>query len=140
VADQAPDACVLGADTLVSVAGKVMVKPQDDSDARRMLRELSGTRQEVITGVGMICPDNTRLISSETTRVTMREISEAEIDAYIASGEWKDKAGAYAIQDTADQFVTLVEGSFTNVVGLPMELVERMLRELHERPDAHRIN
>jgi len=140
VADRCPDACVLGADTLVAVAGEIMGKPADEADARRMLGALSGTRQEVITGVALICSDNTRLISSETTRVTMREILKAEIDAYIASGEWKDKAGAYAIQETADKFVTRVEGSFTNVVGLPMELVERMLRELRERPDAHKIS
>ena len=68
----------------------------------------------------------------------MREMTGDEIDAYVDSGEWMGKAGAYAIQETADRYIEAVEGSFTNVVGMPMELVLRMLRELREHPDAHK--
>ena len=70
-----------------------------------------------------------RLIASDTTYVTMRRISDEEIDRYVASGEWRDKAGAYAIQETGDAFVEKLEGSFTNVVGLPIELVRTMLSD-----------
>jgi septum formation protein len=127
VSDARPEDLVLGADTVVAVGGRVLGKPADADDARRILRMLSGTRQAVITGVALLGPGR-RGIASETTYVTMRSMSEEELEAYIASGEWKGKAGAYAIQETADRFVTKLEGSFSNVVGLPMELVGRMLR------------
>ncbi len=127
VADHHPGSLVLGADTVVSVDGRLLGKPADADDARRMLRVLSGTRQAVITGVALLGAGR-RSIASETTFVTMRDISEEELEDYIASGEWEGKAGAYAIQETADRFVTGLEGSFSNVVGLPMELVCRLLR------------
>ena len=92
-----------------------------------MLETLSGSRHAVITGVALLGPGPRRLIASDTTHVTMRRMTDDEIQAYLDSGEWQGKAGAYAIQETADRFVTSVEGSFTNVVGLPMELVRRML-------------
>jgi len=126
VADRLGDAVVLAADTLVVVDGEVLGKPADAADARRMLRKLSGARQEVITGVALLGPPR-RLIASEVTVVVTRALSPDEIESYIASGEWEGKAGAYAIQETADRFVTEVRGSFTNVIGLPMELLERML-------------
>jgi septum formation protein len=102
---------------------------------------LSGTRHSVITGLAVLLPpppadadpqepSSWRLLASETTYVTMRRLSGLEIDQYVASGEWRDKAGAYAIQQTADRFVRRIEGSFTNVVGLPMELLGRMLRQV----------
>lgn len=127
VADRSEDALVLGADTVVSVDGQLLGKPADADDARRMLRMLSNTRQAVITGVALLGAGR-RCIASETTFVTMRQISDSELEDYIASGEWEGKAGAYAIQETADRFVTELEGSFSNVVGLPMELVEQLLR------------
>ena len=99
---------------------------------------LSGSRHAVITGVAVLCPRNVRLLASETTYVTMRRMTAGEIDDYIRSDEWRGKAGAYAIQETADRYIVKVEGSFTNVVGLPMELVARMLAELRRRPEAHR--
>jgi len=129
VAERQPDACVLGADTLVAVAGRVLGKPADRLEAERMLRTLSGTRHVVITGVALLGPDGMRKISSDSTYVTMRPLSEREIAAYLDSGEWAGKAGAYAIQESADRFVVKVEGSFSNVVGLPIELVGRMLAE-----------
>ena len=84
----------------------------------------------MITGLAVLAPDGRRIIASDVTFVTMRPIAPQEIEQYIASGEWIGKAGAYAIQETADRFVQSVEGSFSNVVGLPMELLARMLERI----------
>lgn len=121
---------VLGADTLVAIGPSVLGKPSGEADARRMLRSLSRTRHEVITGVALLGPGGRRWVESEVTYVTMRPMSREEIDAYIASGEWIGKAGAYAIQDTAERFVECLEGSFSNVVGLPVERVKEMIRRV----------
>jgi septum formation protein len=119
---------VLGADTVVAGPSGLLGKPRDADHARQMLRNLSGSRHAVITGVALLGPDcGQRTIASETTYVTMREMSDREVEEYIDSGEWEGKAGGYAIQETADRFVTNVEGSFSNVVGLPIELLERLL-------------
>jgi septum formation protein len=130
----AAGALVLGADTIVAVAGQVLGKPDDPAHARWMLQTLSATRHEVITGVALLGPGRRRLIASDVTHVTMRAMTPDEIDGYIASGEWEGKAGAYAIQETADRFVDKVEGSFTNVVGLPIELVRAMLDRIRTSP------
>ncbi len=130
VADGMKDACVIGADTVVACAGEsavVLGKPADRAEAERMLRSLSGTRHQVITGVALLGPGDRRQIASAVTHVTMRPMTDAEIEAYIESGEWIGKAGAYAIQETADRFVDKVEGSFSNVVGLPIEMVIGMI-------------
>jgi len=129
VAHACPGRCVIGADTIVAAAGLVLGKPADEADARRMLEGVSGTRHAVITGVALLKDEAHRLIASDVTYVTMRKMTDGEIGDYIASGEWIGKAGAYAIQETADRFVDSIEGSFTNIVGLPMELVERMIHE-----------
>ena len=132
VAEVMPRAVVLGADTIVAAAGEpseVLGKPADAIDAERMLRKLSGTRHRVITGVSLLGPGGCRKITSDVTHVTMREMTDDEVGQYIASGEWEGKAGAYAIQETADRFVVNVEGSFSNVIGLPMEMVARLLSE-----------
>ena len=130
------DAYVLGADTIVAAGDAVLGKPADAGEARAMLLGLSGTRHAVITGVALLAPGGRRRIASATTYVVMRPITPAEVDQYVASGEWEGKAGAYAIQETADRFVERVEGSFSNVVGLPVELVRQMLEEIpgKERP------
>jgi septum formation protein len=94
-----------------------------------MLGKLSGTTHRVVTGV-CVLRDGRAAVESASTSVTLRAMTSAEIEGYVASGECFDKAGAYAIQETADRFVTRVDGSWTNVVGLPMELLERMLRDL----------
>lgn len=133
VAAGCPDELILAADTLVCVGGEILGKPRDADDARRMLRKLGGTRHEVVTGVAVGGPGSQRLLASDRTYVTMRRLSDQEIEDYIASGEWQGKAGAYAIQETADRFVTALEGSYSNVVGLPLELVERMLRTMRRR-------
>jgi len=135
VAESFPDSAVLGADTIVVLGGCILGKAHDAAGARRMLSALSGSRHAVITGVAVLGPRGRRRIASETTWVTMRPMSEAEIDAYIDSGEWKDKAGGYAIQESGDRFIEKVDGSFTNVVGLPMELLGRMLQGLGARSE-----
>ena len=127
VADACPGRCVIGADTVVATGDHVLGKPADEAEAREMLKGVSGTRHAVITGVAMLTDETHRLIASDVTYVTMRKMTDGEIDDYIASDEWIGKAGAYAIQETADRFVDSIEGSFTNIVGLPMELVERMI-------------
>lgn len=127
VAGRYPGRFVLGADTVVALAESILGKPDDADDARRMLRTLSRCRHRVITGLAVIAPDGRRWVESATTYVTMRPMTEDEIESYIASGEWIGKAGAYAIQETAERYVTNIDGSFTNVVGLPMEHVERVL-------------
>ena len=129
---------VLGADTVVSIGQEILGKAAGPDEAAAMLGKLSGTRHEVITGVALLGPEHWRMIASETTRVTMRTITPTELDEYVASDEWRGKAGAYAIQETGDKFVVKVDGSFSNVVGLPMELVARMLAVFddRERPRA----
>lgn len=127
---------VLGADTVVAVTrdgvDHLLEKPRDADDARRMLRWLSESRHRVITGVCVErCSDGVVATDYERTWVTMRAITEAEVEAYVASGEWQGKAGGYAIQENADAFVTrLEEGGFDNVVGLPVALTLRLLEEL----------
>lgn len=133
VSDLCPGRYVLGADTVVATGDHALGKPADAAEARQMLKGISGTRHAVITGVALLEGPLHRLIASDVTYVTMRDMSDREIDDYVASGEWIGKAGAYAIQETADRFVDTIEGSFTNIVGLPMELVGRMMRELDRR-------
>ena len=130
IADRHPDRVILAADTIVAVGNHIFGKATDAADARRILGTLAGVTQQVITGVTLLAPAAGRqLTRHDITDVTMRRMSSAELDAYIASGEWEGKAGAYAIQETADRFVERVEGSWTNVVGLPIELVIEMLAD-----------
>ena len=119
---------ILGADTLVALGRRILGKPSDAADARRMLRLLSGRRHRVITGVAL-CAAGGRLIDSarSVTVVTFRRLSRADIDWYVSTHDSLDKAGAYGIQSGAGLFVTEIRGSYTNVVGLPLELVYRML-------------
>lgn len=119
---------VLGADTVVVVDGELLGKPADPTDAARMLRRLRGRWHEVITGVAVVSGDVEDAISV-ATRVCFRELSDAQIARYVATGEGVDKAGAYAVQGIGAGIVTRVEGSYSNVVGLPaaetIDLLER---------------
>jgi len=129
VAAARPEALVLGADTVVHVNGRLIGKPADREEARRILTVLSGTEQQVVTGVAIVCKDRgLELTGAASTSVRMKALSEREIEAYVASGEGLGKAGAYAIQENGDKFVEEVRGSFSNVVGLPLELVEDLIR------------
>jgi septum formation protein len=129
-----PEDFILGADTVVVVRGTILEKPADAKDGARMLRLLSGKTHEVTTGVCLVSPqlrtENRELrTKSETTLVTMNDLTERDIAAYIATGEPMDKAGAYAIQGIASRWISRIEGDYFNVVGLPVALVYRMLRE-----------
>lgn len=159
VAQTRPGDCILGADTIVVVDGNILGKPCDAGDAARMLRMLSGRVHEVITGVCVCgagargqgsggSKSNTQATSrartfreklasgkrqlatgSEITLVTMSELSDDDIREYVATGEPMDKAGAYAIQGIASRWIPRIEGDYSNVVGLPVALVYRMLLE-----------
>ena len=129
VSRQRPQDIVLGADTVVVIEGVILGKPPNAADAARMLRVLSGRQHQVITGVCVVANGRSS-VASETTAVTMSEISEQEIADYVATGEPMDKAGAYAIQGIASRWIPRIEGDYSNVVGLPVALVWRMLREI----------
>lgn len=152
-----PRDLVLGADTVVVVGKKILGKPVHAEDAARMLRMLSGKEHEVITGVclaGPVASDKLSVVSetatreklgtdncevrtaSETTLVTMSELSEREIREYVATGEPMDKAGAYAIQGMASRWIPRIEGDYSNVVGLPVARVYRMLRAISTGAEA----
>ena len=133
----AKDQYVLGADTVVTITSTevsprnddlVLGKPQDQQDAARMLRLLSGRTHQVITGVCLLGSDFED-VRSETTAVHFSAVNDVDIRDYIATAEPMDKAGAYAIQGAASRWITKIEGDYSNVVGLPVGLVLRMLRE-----------
>jgi len=130
VARQHPDGWVLGADTMVVCDGQLLGKPRDREDARRMLELQARVVSVVLTGVCLLRrrPEQRRLLAVDQTRVWMRDDAAAR-EAYLHSGDWVGKAGAYGIQDVGDRLVERIEGSFSNVVGLPLELVARLLRE-----------
>lgn len=127
VAEQHPAACVLGADTIVVCEGRVLGKPADLDDARRMLKLQARSASDVITGVCVLGGrPRGRWSGAAVTRVWMRDDS-AEREAYLRTGDWAGKAGAYGIQDIGDRLVERYEGSFSNVVGLPLGLVAQLL-------------
>lgn len=134
VAERIEKGIVLGADTVVAINDETIGKPADRAHAERILARLSGTRQAVITGVCLVDAYTGKKVSdAETTWVTMKEMTEQEIAEYVASGESDGKAGAYAIQDTGDRYVEKIEGPMDNVVGLPLELVRRLLIDISEK-------
>ncbi len=120
-------ATVLAADTIVAAAGEIIGKPADADDARHILRILCRHRHAVVTSLAIISPSCERIIISVATWVKMRLLDEREIENYIESGEWRGKAGAYGIQGAADAFVEKIDGSYTNVIGLPMEAVKKFI-------------
>jgi septum formation protein len=120
---------ILGADTLVVLDGRPLGKPGSRDEARAMLRALRGRSHEVVTAVALIeVPGGREVTETVTSRVLMRPYGDPEIDAYVATGEPDDKAGAYAVQGVGGQLVARVEGCFENVVGLPLETTARLLR------------
>lgn len=140
VAQHHPEDFVLGADTTVVVGNQILNKPADAADAVRMLGMLSGRTHQVITGVCVITPQGvqpktengelrTEAVHSETTLVTFSALSREDTAYYVSTGEPMDKAGAYGIQGIASRWVSRIEGDYFNVVGLPVALVYRMLRQ-----------
>ena len=130
---QARGKAVLGSDTVVALDGEVLGKPCDKEDAARMLRALSGRTHEVFTGVCIIYPkggDLSRLTAAACTKVRFLPLTEEKIAAYVATGSPMDKAGAYGIQD--GDLVEEIDGSFSNVVGLPLELCKELIERIEE--------
>ena len=141
--DALPGAFVLGTDTLVTLNGLVLGKPASRDAAREMLSLLSGRRHEVVSGVALVRSGLARAnedaawraeaatrVTSAVTQVTFERLSPSAVEAYLASGEWKGKAGAYAVQGRAGLFVSRLQGEYSNVVGLPCCLLSRLFREL----------
>jgi len=118
---------VLAADTVVVVDSEILGKPLDETDARRMLRLLSGRSHDVLTAVSIFHPGEIVDTRVDSTRVEFDPLSDADIDWYVTTGEPLDKAGAYAVQGLASRFVPRIDGSYSNVVGLPIALVYQML-------------
>lgn len=136
VAAVEPDAWVLAADTIVACGRRSLAKAGDADEARRFLGLLSGRRHRVLGGIAVIAPDGRRRQRLVTTAVVFKPLSRAEIDAYIAGDEWRGKAGAYAIQGRAAVFVRRLNGSYSNVVGLPLFETAGMLEGLGWRRPA----
>jgi septum formation protein len=134
-----PGRWVLGADTIVVLGRRLIGKPRDAADAEAILRSLSGSEHRVITGVALVESGSMRrLVRHASTAIRMRRIDDAEIRRYVAGGGSHGKAGAYAVQEGGDRYIERMDGSFTNVVGLPMELLAEMLREVGWKGVAER--
>ncbi|AQT69651.1 Maf-like protein YhdE [Anaerohalosphaera lusitana] len=131
VANTHPDRLVLGADTIVDLNGQIIGKPRDAAHAEQITRDLFSEPHKVITGLALVrLSDNLEIIRHAVTTVYPRKLTEQQIADHIAAGDWQGKAGAYGIQETGDEFVERIEGSFTNVIGLPLELVKELLDPL----------
>jgi septum formation protein len=136
--DRPKEMWVVGADTIILADGEILCKPSSADDARRMLRRLSGTWHEVHTGLALLRQPGARsarpaaadeYVMEEITRVQLAPLSESDLDAYISTGEWADKAGAYGIQGVGGRYVTRIEGCYFNVVGMPIGRLWILLRE-----------
>jgi len=128
-ASRSNDVIILGADTTVVVDGEILGKPRDESDSAAILRRLGGRRHEVLTGISLRL-GAFEVGRVETTAVVFAALGDAEVAWYVKSGEGRDKAGAYAIQGLASRFVTTIDGSYSNVVGLPVAAVVELLRDV----------
>lgn len=120
---------MIGVDTEVALGGAVLGKPADAAGAERRLRELSGRTHEVLSGVAALGPGGERT-GLERTLVTFRDLATAEIAAYVAAGEWRDRAGGYAVQGLGSALVARVDGDLSNVIGLPIPLLSSMIAAL----------
>lgn len=115
-----PDAVVLGADTVVCVGRRILPKAETEAEARQCLTLLSGRAHKVLTGIAAVAPGGRKASRLVETRLHVKRLTTAEIEAYVASGEWKGKAGGYGIQGRAGAFILGLDGSYTGVVGLPL--------------------
>jgi septum formation protein len=134
VAPRVAEGLVLAADTIGWLNGQVIGKPADAADARRILRQLGGTVHELWTGVCLWRrPDDLQVAWQEVSRVAFARLTEAQLDEYLLTRTWQGCSGAYAVQEKDDPYVRLVEGSVSNVIGLPMESLERVLAWMTRR-------
>jgi septum formation protein len=123
-----PAELILAADTVVDFKGQIVGKPKDADDAERITRMLFSEPHEVVTAVALVkIDDKIEIVETATTTVIPRKLTAGQIADHIKNGDWRGKAGAYGIQETGDEFVERIEGSFTNVMGLPMEIVQGLL-------------
>jgi len=133
------DCIVIGADTAVELGGEIFGKPRDAADARETLAALSGRTHRVLTGIFLIrLPDDVTRSAVESTSVALLALEREEIEAYVATGEPLDKAGAYAIQGRAGRYIPKIEGCYFNVVGLPLARLHALLRELGWQDDSRK--
>jgi septum formation protein len=128
VAAKSPDALVLGADTVVAVGRRILPKVEDEDTLRKCMRLLSGRRHRVLTGVALAVPGNGVRERLVETMIAMKRLSEAEIDYYASHGEWRGKAGGYALQGYGEVYVRHIAGSYSNVVGLPLAETRVLLK------------
>ncbi len=136
VAARFPECLVIGADTVVDFDGEIIGKPSDAKEAEQIIRKLFSKPHKVITAVAVVREsDGTELVESDSTTVYPKKMSDEQIAKHIKSKSWQDKAGAYAIQEDGDEFVERIEGSLTNVMGLPMELLGSVLAGLGKIAD-----
>jgi septum formation protein len=130
VAQKHPKSLVIGADTIVDYEGQIVGKPVDAKDAEKITRNLFSRPHKVITAIALVrLSDHTEIVESDTTAIYPRKLTEQQIAEHIAGGAWRDKSGAYAIRENGDEFIEKVEGSVTNVMGLPMELLQKLMTE-----------
>jgi septum formation protein len=128
VASEHPTSLVIGADTVVDFQGRIIGKAADAKEAQQITEKLFSTPHKVVTGIAIVrLSDTTEILASDTTTVYPRKMTAEQIAEHVAGDTWKDKAGAYAIQETGDEFVEKIEGSLTNVMGLPMEMLQSLL-------------
>jgi septum formation protein len=133
VAGDFPEHLVIAADTIVDFDGEIIGKPADSREAEEITRKLFSKPHKVVTAVAIVrLEDGVELVESDTTTIYPKKMSEEQMAEHIRSGSWQDKAGAYAIQEEGDEFIGRIDGSLTNVMGLPMELLGRMLKEIAE--------
>ena len=131
VAEKYPDCLVIGADTVVDFNGEIIGKPADSKEAGQIVRKLFSAPHKVITAVAIVrMSDGTEIVESDTTTVYPKKLTAEQIAEHIKSESWRDKAGAYAIQEGGDEFIEKIAGSLTNVMGLPMELLGSILAGL----------
>ena len=137
IATERPDALVLGSDTIVVIDGEILGKPTDTAHARAMLRRLAGREHQVFSSAGLVAPA-AEAVDHDVTRVRFRDLTDAEIAAYVASGEPMDKAGAYGIQQLGALVVAGIDGCYFNVMGLPLQALRRVWVEIVGPMEASR--
>jgi septum formation protein len=130
VAGEFPDCLVIGADTVVDFQGEIIGKAANEKEAEVITRKLFSAPHKVITGVAIVrMADGVEIVESETTTIYPKVLTDKQIAEHIKGGTWRNKAGAYAIQEGGDAFIERIEGSLTNVMGLPMELLGQMMKK-----------